>query len=395
MKSLLAFALVHVLFFFFLHFYGASGTTTLYVAELTGGGVSPAINTTFAKGLAFATYSNTTRILNITVMHNLTSPDNAVFAQVQSYNYTIGLNGIPIAPIISTVYPFDNTTSPIAQNGINITADQEKLLFNNTFFFVIHTYKHISGEIRGTLRPNKFNGTVEYGGVQKPPVIITNSTNSTHTNYAAVSYFLYNCMSHNASLRFLHNINETITIRIFGITNASLHMNSTQNLTASLSSSINPHRGKNNNNNNNRRSNLPLVPLAPSLPPYISIFNYTANPSGNYVNVVNVTMNTTTLGVNFTTFIGGILRLEVFNSNNSLILSGFLNQTDKDTCKTTALPPLSAAQEAAIGGWVAITIGMMLIGLTYRLYCIRKSWLAKKKKKADKYQGAQVAKMQI
>jgi len=352
-------------------FQATSGT--ILFAELTGAAVSVPVNTTY-KGLAVAYYSNVTRILNITVMHNI----SAVFAQVQYTNYTFLSPGVPAPPITTTLFPFINTTSPIAMNGINVTADQEKLLLNNTFFFLVHTYAHINGELRGTLRPNKFNGTIEYAAVQKP---------SENNTYLGVTYFSYNCTGLVARIRFVHNLNQSITIQLYGITNASLHAPPVPVPNDTLSTEEKHkkggkhqvQRGKKNSKDGSKSS--PTSTPTVVLPPYVSLYNLTANATDN---VVNTTI-TFPSSVNFTLFVGGIIFMKVLDATNTtVLLSGFLNQTDKESCKYTKLAPLSDGQEAAIGGFCAIVFVMLLLGLARKIYAVAKK---RKDKKASKYDG--------
>jgi len=117
------------------------------------------------------------------------------------------------------------------------------------------------------------------------------------------------------------------------------------------------------------------------LPPYVSLYNATFNAT---YNVVNATFNFSS-SVNFTLFFGGIIFMKVLNETNATVLSGFVNQTDKDYCKSTKLPPLSTGQEAAIGGFVTITAVMLAIGVAHKIYEIRKKRIKNKAKKASKY----------
>jgi len=195
-------------------------------------------------------------------------------------------------------------------------------------------------------------------------------------------------------LRLVHNLNETITVQLFGITNASLHNTTTtspSNSSSSHSSSSGAHaffeRHKKTSKHHSRNnppegSSATSADATVTLPPYTSLLNLTFNST---VNVVNATVNFTTMNINFTLYLGGIIFIQVLDAKNRTVLSGYLNQTDTESCKSTKLGPLSEAQQAAIGGFAAIVFVMLLVGIGYRSRIIYLWWQKRKKTANTKY----------
>jgi len=315
-------------------------STSIYVGELTGAGENPAVNTT-DKGLAIVYYQNTTGQFNYTIAHNITTP---VFSQI------IYTNSTP--PVQTTLVPIITVTSPII-GMTNLSSVQQTVLQNNSFSVNLYTYTHITGDIKGTLRTNKFNGSAEFAGIVK------NSTENETTPYLGVSYLVYNCSIKQARIRLVHNLNQSIEIELLGIRNSSFKTSTQKSSNAPKAEKLKPHK-LSPRPVTSPSSSTPSPSPSPSPSPYISIFNLSASASQN---VVNVTVNIT--HVNFTDFFGkgAVLLLNVStNSTNTttIVLTGFLNQTDKETCFPTIYGPLDAAQNAAIGVCIGI-VGLLLI----------------------------------
>jgi predicted small lipoprotein YifL len=111
---------------------------TAFTAMINGANEVPSTNST-ATGQATASFNNTTKILTITVNHNLTLI-NAGHIHVAA----AGANG----PI---VFPFSGIASPIAFISGTLTSVQEADLKANRFYINLHSAAFPSGEIRGQL----------------------------------------------------------------------------------------------------------------------------------------------------------------------------------------------------------------------------------------------------
>ena len=113
-------------------------SVTTFNATLNGANEVPA-NNSAATGTAVLSFNNTTKILSVTVTHNLASP-----AAGHIHMGASGTNG-------GVIFPFSSLTSPIAYTSIALTTAQEADLKANLYYVNLHSAAFTGGEIRGQL----------------------------------------------------------------------------------------------------------------------------------------------------------------------------------------------------------------------------------------------------
>jgi hypothetical protein len=111
---------------------------TTFTATINGSNEVPANNST-ATGTATGSFNNTTKVLSITVTHNL-----ATINMGHIHLGAAGTNG-------AVVFPFTNLTSPINYTSAALTTAQEADLKANLFYVNLHSAAFPAGEIRGQL----------------------------------------------------------------------------------------------------------------------------------------------------------------------------------------------------------------------------------------------------
>ena len=109
-----------------------------FLATLNGSNEVPA-NASSATGSATLTFNTTTKILSITVTHNIVAPTAA-----HIHKAAAGVNG-------SVIFGFTSAASPITYTSVALDATQEADLFANQYYVNIHTALYPGGEIRGQL----------------------------------------------------------------------------------------------------------------------------------------------------------------------------------------------------------------------------------------------------
>lgn len=109
-----------------------------FLATLNGANEVPA-NASTATGSATLTFNTTTKILGITVTHNIVAPTAA-----HIHKAAAGVNG-------SVIFGFTSATSPITYTSVALDATQEADLNANLYYVNVHTAANPGGEIRGQL----------------------------------------------------------------------------------------------------------------------------------------------------------------------------------------------------------------------------------------------------
>ncbi len=109
-----------------------------FQATLTGGSEVPA-NPSTASGTATLTYNPGTKIIAITINHNIAA---ATAGHIHKGAANVA------GPV---VFGFANALSPINYTSVALDATQEADLFANQYYVNIHTALYPGGEIRGQL----------------------------------------------------------------------------------------------------------------------------------------------------------------------------------------------------------------------------------------------------
>ena len=144
MKHLIRFTLISLLSISFISCSKSDPAPTppnpnvTFLATLNGASEVPA-NASAATGTATLTFNTTTKILNITITHNIAAPTNG-----HIHKAAVGVNG-------AAVFPFASFTSPINYTSVALDAAQEADLNANLYYVNIHTAAFPGGEIRGQL----------------------------------------------------------------------------------------------------------------------------------------------------------------------------------------------------------------------------------------------------
>lgn len=109
-----------------------------FIATLTGASEVPA-NPSTASGVATLTFNPSTKIMALTVNHNIATP---TAGHIHRGATTVA------GPV---TFGFTSAVSPINYTSIAIDAAQEADLFANLYYVNIHTALYPGGEIRGQL----------------------------------------------------------------------------------------------------------------------------------------------------------------------------------------------------------------------------------------------------
>jgi CHRD domain len=109
-----------------------------FLATLTGASEVPA-NPSTASGTATLTFNPSTKIMALTVNHNITTP---TAGHIHKGATTVA------GPV---TFGFTSPASPINYTSVAIDAAQEADLFANLYYVNIHTALYPGGEIRGQL----------------------------------------------------------------------------------------------------------------------------------------------------------------------------------------------------------------------------------------------------